>query len=48
LVFSPKGTVAGLIDFEEFISPLRQTNFYMSPGLLNLVRRKLSAGAGEA
>jgi len=32
----------GLLDFEEALARLRQTNFYLSPELINTVRRQLS------
>lgn len=36
-----------LLDFEPVLAMLRDTNFYLSPELLDRVRRNLSTGPGE-
>jgi predicted nucleic acid-binding protein len=37
----------GLLDFEAALARLRQTNFYLSAELVQLVRRRLSGGAAD-
>lgn len=39
--------LAGLADFEPALIRLRQTNFYLSPDLVDRVRQRLSPGEGR-
>ncbi len=38
---------SGLLDFEQALAQLRQTNFYLSEEVIALARQELSSGAGK-